>query len=103
MNNDDLLRQRLRQLTLIHDFTLRLIYLLGVHPGRVTSWLRSVAGNKHVAGRPDSYHLEGCAADIVLDDGHQNAACVETARAVGLDTVDEGDHVHVELDHRRTP
>jgi hypothetical protein len=101
MTNDQLAIRRIRHFAQIHDFTLRLIWLLAVHPGRVTSWMRSVASNNAAGGLNDSYHLDGCGSDVVLDERAQNSACVATARALDLDAVDEGDHVHVELDYRR--
>jgi hypothetical protein len=101
MTNDHLAARRIRHIPQIHDFTVRLIWLLAVHPGRVSSWMRSVAANNAVGGGEDSYHLDGCGADVVLDDHAHNSACVATAHLLELDAVDEGDHVHVELDHRR--
>ena len=101
MTDDQTMLLRVRNLANVNDFVVRLIYLLGVHPGRVTSWLRSVTANKAVGGVDESYHLDGCGADLILDHTSRNGAAIATARALGLDAVDEGDHIHVELDHRK--
>lgn len=38
-------------------------------PVTVTSGFRTAAVNEAVGGAPDSYHLSGCAADIIVDEG----------------------------------
>ncbi len=101
MTDDQLTARRIRVLPIIQDFTNRLIWLLAVHPGRVTSWIRSVRANAGAGGLADSYHLDGCGADIVLDNPANNPACVASAHILELDAIDEDDHVHVELDYRR--
>jgi len=101
MTDDQTTLLRVRNLANVNDFVVRLIYLLGVHPGRVTSWLRSVAANKAVGGVVQSHHLDGCGADLILDDTNRNTAAISTARALGLTAIDEGDHLHVELDYRK--
>jgi len=101
MTNDQLNRYRFSHIPQVQDFVLRLIYLLALHPGRVTSWLRSIHANATLGGVDTSYHLDGCGADLVLDQPTNNPACATHARELGLDVLDEGDHIHVELDHRK--
>lgn len=66
----------------------------------VTSWWRSHKRNRDVGGSPTSFHLEGLGADLVPDDPADRPAIIATARSLGLQAVDEGDHIHVELDTR---
>lgn len=82
-------------------FALITAQLCDTYQASVTSWKRTPARNADLGGRADSFHLDGLAADLELDDGTQAPALVEEARALGLDAVDEGDHVHIELDYRR--
>lgn len=82
-------------------FAIVTVELCIAHRASVTSWQRTVARNTDLGGRPDSFHLEGLGADLETDISSDSAALVEDARARGLDAVDEGDHVHIELDYRR--
>lgn len=82
-------------------FAVTVLELCLEHGGSVTSWQRTKKRNQDVGGRADSFHLEGLAADIELEDPERKPALVRDARAHGLDAGDEGDHVHVELDYRR--
>lgn len=66
----------------------------------VTSWHRTPARNKAKGGLPTSLHLVGLAADLVPDDPAMKSTVITEARRRGLDAVDEGDHVHIELDQR---
>lgn len=82
-------------------FAIITIELCNEFDASVTSWKRTRKRNLDVGGRSDSFHLEGLGADVELDDGSRAPAFVEAARARGLDAVDEGDRVHIELDYRR--
>lgn len=90
----------------IGGFAEAVAVLLALYPGSVTSWFRSTQRNKMVGGGPGSWHLAGLAADIVLDNPQTTDRpatkqirdkCVDRARRLGLDAVDEGDHIHVEV------
>ena len=63
----------------------------------VTSWIRSEIRNKEVGGLATSYHLLGLAVDVVLDSPADKAGFIKDAKRLGLDVIDEGDHVHVEV------
>lgn len=82
-------------------FALLTVELCDRYGATVTSWKRTPARNAAVGGRADSFHLEGLAADLETDDSSRAPALVKEARARGLDAVDEGGHVHIELDYRR--
>lgn len=65
----------------------------------ISSWYRTPAQNAAVGGRPDSLHLQGLAIDLVGDDDELGQ--IEGIwRAIGFDAVDEGDHLHIELEAR---
>lgn len=70
------------------------------HRASVTSWIRSPARNNHVKGSPRSLHLEGLAADLVLDDPNDAERLIADARALGLEAANEQHHVHLEYDYR---
>jgi len=70
------------------------------YPCSVTSWWRSRTRNAALDGHPESFHLEGLAADLVPDDPEQRAPLKRFAEDLGLQVADEGDHVHIELDYR---
>ena len=82
-------------------FVTILLYLEQMHPFSVTSWVRTPARNKQKGGADNSFHLEWLGADLIPDDKADNGQLVAHARTLGLDAVDEGDHVHVELDYRK--
>lgn len=82
-------------------FAINVVELRRTHGCNITSWGRTKKRNADIGGRPDSFHLEDLAADLVPEDRNQVPAIVADARARGLDAGDEGDHVHVELDYRR--
>jgi hypothetical protein len=62
----------------------------------VTSWLRSKQHNVSVGGVPDSRHLFGLAVDVVFDRPEDRADFGLMATGLGLQVIDEGDHVHVQ-------
>lgn len=69
--------------------------------GSVTSGFRTHARNRDVGGVLRSRHLEGLAADVVLDDLliHKIAtdARHKLAADLGIKLVIEGDHDHLEV------
>ena len=79
------------------DFTTAVLVLHGFLPFSVTSWIRSQKRNKEVGGIAASYHLLGLAVDVVLDNPADNARFISAAKQIGLDAIDEGDHVHLEV------
>lgn len=68
------------------------------HNVSVTSWWRTEKRNADVGGLVNSRHLDGVGADAVPDPGEDRDAVIASARALGLQVVDEGDHLHLELD-----
>ncbi len=74
--------------------------LCAKHSASVTSWIRTPKRNTRAGGRPDSRHLLGMACDVVPDDWRSGPAIMNEARALGLDAVNEGDHIHIEADKR---
>lgn len=68
----------------------------------VTSWFRTARRNAQKGGVATSYHLCGLACDLVPDDENNSPAIAQRARQFGLDAIIENDHVHVELDVRKT-
>lgn len=67
----------------------------------VTSWWRSKAHNAAVGGVRTSRHLVGLAVDIVLDNADDRSALRQTALELGLQVIDEGDHVHIQEPRRK--
>lgn len=72
--------------------------LCNLYPASVTSWIRTPTRNRAVGGHPKSKHLVGAAVDVALDDPQQKPAFVRACKALGLQAIDEGDHIHVEYD-----
>lgn len=60
----------------------------------VTSWHRTRSHNAEVGGQPQSQHLVATAWDITGPDRWTYSA---RAKRAGLTTLDEGDHIHVQL------
>ena len=79
------------------DFVIAALMLRGLFPFSVTSWIRSEKRNKEVGGVVNSYHLFGLAVDVVLDNPADKGRFIKAAQQLGLDAIDEGDHVHVEV------
>lgn len=73
--------------------------LAGQFGGQVSSLQRSPADNARVGGVANSQHMAGTAGDVVVP-APQRAAFIAAARAQGLEAIDEGDHVHLELPPR---
>ena len=74
--------------------------LCSIYSCSVTSWIRTPKRNAKVGGAPGSRHLLGMACDLVPDDPLEKPAIIAAARRVGLDAIDEGDHIHIEADRR---
>jgi len=68
----------------------------------VTSWWRSKKHNTAVGGVPTSRHLVGLAVDIVLDKADDISALKQTASEIGLQVIDETDHLHIQEPRRKT-
>ena len=81
---------------ILHQFAYRLQTLAVEFNYSVTSWFRSKARNKDVGGNAESFHLSGLGADCVLDSADDKPAFMKRARRLGLDAIDEGDHIHLE-------
>lgn len=81
------------------EFIERVVTLLEIYPGSVTSWFRSHKRNREVGGSEGSWHLAGLAVDIVLDNMEESnrQAMVSRARRLDLDACDEIDHIHLEV------
>jgi len=62
----------------------------------VTSWIRSKSRNAAVGGAANSRHLLGLAVDVVLDDPGARVFFESHAKTLGLQVIDEGDHLHVQ-------
>jgi len=72
------------------------VYVISRSPAvEITSWYRTLEDNARVGGVPTSLHQVGLALDLV---GPGTAKIAELWRGLGLDQVDEGDHLHIELD-----
>lgn len=82
---------------LVADFAVAVYRYCRAVSGSVTSWLRSVPRNAAVGGKPNSAHLAGLGADVVVesrmstDDRHRLAA------ELGLRLIVESDHDHLQL------
>lgn len=68
-----------------------------VGPIGLSNGYRCPDHNAAVGGSSTSYHLSGQASDIVSCNGLSYNTCAEHARAVGLDALNEGDHLHVSV------
>lgn len=80
------------------EFCQAIIHLCALYTCSVTSWIRTPARNKKVGGHERSNHIVGFGADLVPDDPAAKPALVAAAWKLGLDAIDEGDHVHIEVD-----
>jgi hypothetical protein len=70
---------------------------LAQFPGaQLSSGYRDPAHNARVGGVPNSQHTKGTGNDFVVPQPAK-AAFMAQARALGLEAIDEGDHIHVEL------
>lgn len=79
-------------------FVRLLLFVLRYAPNcTITSWYRDPERNALVGGSPRSLHLLGLAIDLV-GPAVELEAVMRIWRAAGLDAVDEGDHLHLELD-----
>ena len=78
-------------------FINRVNALLMAYPSTVTSWWRSAATNARVGGHPRSWHLYGLAVDLVPGPGVRSSDLSRVASGYGLQVVDEGDHLHLEV------
>ena len=79
------------------------LFLCKLHRGSVKSWIRSEQHNAAEGGVPDSWHLDGLAADITTDDPSRKPFLIVDAAKLGLDAIDEGNHVHIEPSGPRHP
>jgi hypothetical protein len=66
-------------------------------PGaKITSLLRTPEHNKEVGGVGNSQHVAGTAGDFVLPKD-ERGSFIARAREMGLEAINEGDHIHLEL------
>jgi uncharacterized protein YcbK (DUF882 family) len=66
-------------------------------PFSVSSFWRTAKHNAAVGGMKTSHHLAAKAMDCVLDDRAQSTKLIAAAHAAGLQAVNEGDHIHIEV------
>lgn len=78
------------------NFILAVVSLKEKYEFSVTSWIRSAKRNHEVGGKSSSYHLLGLGVDCLLDAPTYKDSFIKDAKRLGLDAVDEGDHVHLE-------
>lgn len=83
------------------EFWGHVMYLCALYSCSVTSGPRTTRRNTSVGGAGQSRHLlsmGGLAADLVPDENtiERRAEIATAARALGLWTLDEGDHLHVD-------
>lgn len=78
------------------EFTTSIRLLCRVFGLSVTSWGRSAARNAAVGGRPDSWHLDFLAVDVVPDNANVLDQLRGASQWMGLEIIDEGDHWHIE-------
>ncbi len=62
----------------------------------ITSWGRSLKHNKSVGGKDNSRHLFWTAVDCVLDDPSEAELFHAECKRMGLTSLDEGDHIHIQ-------
>ncbi len=67
-------------------------------PFRITSGYRTKEQNAAVDGAPNSYHLQGRAADLACDNSINRAKIVDALFSAGICRVKiYNDHIHVDL------
>jgi len=67
------------------------------YSGSISSTHRTVKHNAAVGGASNSQHLGWKAADLVLDDyARDKAEVIRICADLGLWTLDEGDHIHID-------
>lgn len=69
--------------------------LASKYGAQITSGVRTPEHNAAVGGVPNSQHLTGTAADVVIPPD-QKQQFINDAKAQGLQPIDEGDHVHLQ-------
>lgn len=80
------------------DLTSRLQHLRNtVGAIGLSNGYRCPSHNADVGGSGTSYHISGQAADITYCGGYSFSSCAYYARNVGLDALNEGDHLHVSV------
>lgn len=82
------------------DFPAKVLYLATAFNLSITSWIRSRKRNDAVGGVSDSRHLVGLAVDVVLDAGESREGFLRECKALGLQVIDEKDHLHVQEPRR---
>jgi uncharacterized protein YcbK (DUF882 family) len=65
--------------------------------GSITSTFRTSKHNTAVGGVPNSFHLKGMAADLVLDDPKTENIVTAMAAYLNIQVVKETDHIHLEV------
>ena len=80
----------------VHEFVDVILTLNIEFNFSVTSWIRTHQRNREVGGNVESFHRCGLGLDCVLDLPTSKEHFIKRARKLGLDAIDEGDHVHLE-------
>jgi hypothetical protein len=83
----------------LNTFIMLISALCTIHDCSVTSWIRTAKRNAAVGGTPHSRHISGFACDLVPDVPNERQELIRHAQLLGLQPVDEGDHIHIEYDN----
>lgn len=79
------------------DFLLSILALCREFDGSVTSWVRSNRHNNRVGGHPKSWHLDGLAVDVLLDDMSLADQFEEKVERLGYKALVESTHIHCQI------
>jgi hypothetical protein len=90
--------ERATNFALYVAFCVQIRDLARTHRISVTRWWSSEKHNADVGGLVNSRHLDGIGCDVIPDPDEDRAEVIHSARQIGLQVVDEGTHIHLELD-----
>ena len=80
------------------EFLWRMIAMSTRYHFRVTSYYRDKQSNDELGGHPHSRHQFWLAMDIILQNQDDRQSFMVDAKRLGLVVVDEGSHLHVQVD-----